>query len=130
MLTLPPTLQLFACTSPIDMRKSFDGLAAVVESQLGHDAMSGHVFCFFNRRASHLRLLWWDSDGWLMVCKRLERGKFQTPWDGQTPTAAVWEMDPGALALILQGIDIRARRLPRWRPPQGRAQSAHPGPSG
>lgn len=117
MLTLPPTVQLLACTRPIDMRKSFDGLAGVVEQHLGKDAMTGHVFCFFNRRADHLRLLWWDRDGWMMVAKRLEAGRFQMPWHGKQGVGVTWEMDPRDLLLVLQGLDIRgAKRLPRWRP--------------
>lgn len=117
MLTLPPSVQLLACTSAVDMRKSFDGLAAVVEQHLGRDAMTGHVFCFFNRRADHIRLLWWDRDGWILVGKRLEKGRFQMPWQGKQGVGTAWEMDPGDLAMVLQGIDIRgARRLPRWRP--------------
>lgn len=117
MLTLPPAVSLYACTTPVDMRKSFDGLAAAVESHLGKDAMDGHVYCFFNRRADHLRLLWWDRDGWLLVAKRLERGRFRPPWYGRQVTSAVWELEPGDLLLVLQGIDVRGvRRLPRWRP--------------
>ena len=116
MLTLPPAVQLLACTVPVDMRRSFDGLAAAVEEHLGADPMSGHVYCFFNRRGEHIRLLWWDRDGWMMIAKRLEKGRFQVPWLGSTAVGAVWPMEPGELALVLQGIDIRgARRLPRWR---------------
>lgn len=117
MLMLPPSVQLLACTTPVDMRKSFDGLATAVEQVLGRDAMSGHVFCFFNRRADHLRLLWWDRDGWMLLAKRLEKGRFQMPWHGQQGVQAGWPMESAELALVLQGVDIRgARRLPRWRP--------------
>lgn len=117
MLTLPPTVELLACTTPVDMRKSFDGLAAAVEAYLGKDAMNGHVYCFFNRRADHLRLLWWDRDGWLLLAKRLERGRFVPPWHGQQGVPVAWPLEPGELSLVLQGIDFRgARKLPRWRP--------------
>jgi len=116
-LTLPPAVKLLACTTPVDMRRSFDGLASAVEEHLGADPMSGHVFCFFNRRGDHLRLLWWDRDGWMLLAKRLETGRFQMPWLGQSTLGAAWPMEPGDLAMIMQGIDIRgARRLPRWRP--------------
>ena len=117
MLTLPPSTKLYACTTPVDMRKSFDGLAGAVEAALGQDPMSGHVFCFFSKRANHIRLLWWDRDGWLMLAKRLERGRFRPPWFGQGQAPVVWEMEPGDLTLVMQGIDVRgAKRLPRWRP--------------
>lgn len=118
MLTLPPSVILMACTTPIDMRKSFDGLAGEVEATMGHDPMNGHVFCFFSKRANHIRLLWWDRDGWMLLAKRLEKGRFRPPWFGsKVPVPVAWEMEPGDLTLVLQGIDIAgAKRLPRWRP--------------
>ncbi len=117
MLSFPPSVQLLACTTPIDMRKQFNGLAAIVEASMGLDAMSGHVFCFFSKRAQHIRLLWWDRDGWMMLAKRLEKGRFRPPWFGQGEPQTVWPMEPGDLTLVLQGIDVRqAVRLPRWRP--------------
>ncbi len=118
MLSFPPAVKLFACTSPVDMRKSFDGLAGVVEAQLGADAMDGHVYCFFGKRANHMRLLWWDHDGWMLLAKRLEKGRFRPPWFGTGKVPTVWQLEPGDLTLVLQGIDVRgAKRLPRWRPP-------------
>jgi transposase len=122
MLSLPPAVQLFACTTPVDMRKSFDGLAAAVESALDRQPLDGHVYCFFSRNRRHLRLLWWDRDGFLMVCKRLERGAFQVPWRldgaaGKDPPAG-WALGADDLSAILQGVDLRSvRKLPRWRPP-------------
>lgn len=117
MLSLPPAVQLLACTVPVDMRKSFDGLAAEVEASLGHDPMNGHVYCFFGKRGRHLRLLWWDTDGWMMLAKRLEKGRFRPPWFGQGTVPTVWRLDAGDLGMVLKGIDTRgAKRLPRWRP--------------
>lgn len=119
MIGLPPSVQLSACTTPIDMRKSFDGLAGIVEAHMGQDAMSGHVFCFFSKQARQIRLLWWDRDGWMLLSKRLEKGRFRPPWFGQGQPPTVWQMDGADLALVLAGIDARgAKRLPRWRPPQ------------
>ncbi len=116
MLTLPPSVRLLACTAPVDLRKSFDGLAGVVEGSLGQNAMNGQIFVFFNKSASQVRLLWWDRDGWMLVAKRLEKGRFQPPWFGSKPTGQVWEMEAADLALVLAGIDVRgAKRLPRWR---------------
>lgn len=118
MIGLPSSVQLLACTTPIDMRKSFDGLASVVESEMRCDAMNGHVFCFFSKRATQVRLLWWDRDGWMLLCKRLERGRFRPPWFGQGEPPNVWQMESADLAMVLAGIDARgAKKLPRWRPP-------------
>ncbi len=117
MLRLPPSVQVLACTRPVDLRKSFDGLAAVTESVLERDPMSGHIFVFFNRRADQIRLLWWDRDGWLLVAKRLERGRFPMPWQRAPSQGLVWGLQPGELSLLLEGIDLRgAKRLPRWQP--------------
>lgn len=122
MLNLPSAVQLFACTRPIDMRKSFDGLAAAVEGYLGKEPMDGHVYCFFSRNGHHLRLLWWDRDGWMLLAKRLERGRFQMPWalrtgDDRDPVPPCWNLDADDLAAILHGVDLRSvKKLPRWRP--------------
>ncbi len=117
MLTLPPSVRLWACTTPVDLRRSFDGLGGAVESTMGLDAMSGGVFVFFNKRASQIRLLWWDRDGWMLLAKRLEAGRFQPPWHGRGPPGQVWEMEAADLSLVLAGVDIRgAKRLRRWRP--------------
>lgn len=120
MLNLPAAIELFACTAPVDMRMSFDGLAATVESRLAKEPMDGHVYCFFSRNGRHLRLLWWDRDGFLMVCKRLERGRFQLPWalDKANGSAApaCWTIDACDFAAILHGVDLRSvKKLPRWR---------------
>jgi transposase len=117
MLRLPPSVQILACTTPVDLRKSFNGLAAVTESVLDSNPMSGHIFVFFNRRADQIRLLWWDRDGWLLVAKRLERGRFPMPWQRAPTQGQVWALQPGELTLLLEGIDLRgAKRLPRWQP--------------
>jgi len=126
MLSLPPAVQLFACTLLVDMRKSFDGLAAAAEYHMAKEPMDGHVYCFFSRDRRHLRLLWWDRDGFLLVGKRLERGKFQVPWEpvaaspnraGEPDRQACWTLDHDDLAAILRGVDLRSvKKLPRWRP--------------
>ncbi len=96
---------------------------------MGQDAMSGEVFVFFNKCANQIRLLWWDRDGWMLLAKRLEAGRFQPPWLGRGTPGRVWEMEAADLALVLAGVDIRgARRLPRWRPKPAETE-AQPGAS-
>ena len=63
MLTIPHTTRVFLATIPTDMRKSFDGLYALVESVLQEAPLSGHLFVFRKRRRDRLKLLWWDRDG-------------------------------------------------------------------
>jgi transposase len=57
MLTLPPSVRIFAAIEPVDARKSFDGLAAVVRDSLGGDPMTGHMFFFLNRRGDMAQIL-------------------------------------------------------------------------
>ena len=68
MLTIPHRTRVFLATTPTDMRKSFDGLYALVESVLQKAPLSGHLFVFRNRRPDRLKLLWWDQDGLPIFC--------------------------------------------------------------
>jgi transposase len=72
-------VQVWVATTPVDMRKSFDGLAEVVRSFLGHDPLSGSLFVFRNRAGHLLKILWWDHDGLTIYYKRLEQGSFAFP---------------------------------------------------
>jgi len=115
IFNLPPSVQLCVCTEPTDMRKSFDGLAALVEHGLEQDPLSGHLFCFFNRRGDRCKILWYDHGGYALFCKRLERGRFRVPTakPGQRRVA----MRAVELALILEGIDLHGAKHRRvWRP--------------
>src|ERR1700710_2904199 len=71
MLTLPPTVRVYVSVAPVDMRKSFDGLSIAVTSTLALDPTSGHLFCFFNRRANQVRVLFWDRTEYCIYAKRL-----------------------------------------------------------
>ena len=102
MLTLPASVRIFVALDPVDMRKSFDGLAAIVSHQLGLDPLSGHLVLFTNKRGNLMKLLFFDRNGLAILFKRLERGTFQLP-DGEGHT----EVDLGQLAMILEGIDLR-----------------------
>ena len=116
MLTLPPSVRIFVATAPCDMRKQFDGIALVVQQALGKDPRSGHLYVVFNRRGDHVRVLFWDRQGYCLFGKRLERGRFRVPWERDAAGSSV-EMEAVELALILEGIDLRgAKRRPRWTP--------------
>lgn len=116
MLMLPPSVKIYVATAPCDMRKQYDGLALLVEQGLGKDPRSGHLFVAFNRRGDHVRILFWDRNGYALFGKRLERGRFRLPWDRDRVDAAV-EMEAAELGLILEGIDLAgARRRARWTP--------------
>ena len=95
MLTLPPSVRVWACAQPADMRKQFDGLAAVAEHVMQLDPLSGHLFAFFNRRGNMAKCLYWDRSGLVLVAKRLEKGCFHVPW-ARAVTAQRWCPDYGA----------------------------------
>ena len=109
MLTLPTNVKLFMATQPVDFRKSFDGLASVVEHHLGHVPHSGHVFVFLNKRANQVRLLFWDDDGFCLVCKRLEMGTFRRRESCRADSPGV-EINTAELVLLLEGIDVSSMR--------------------
>jgi transposase len=106
-------LRFFLFQQATDMRKSFEGLSALVSSELGADVLSGDVFVFINKRRDRLKLLLWDRDGFWIFYKRLEKGTFQVPLSvGDDATS---EMTYDALWLMIAGIDMRSvRRRPRY----------------
>jgi len=96
------------------LRKSFDGLSAVVEGSFGRDVRSGDLFVFVNRRATQVRVLYWDRDGYCIWMKRLEAGTFRhaRAADGQPHV----EIDAGELSMLLEGIDAPViKRRKRYR---------------
>jgi transposase len=76
---LPTSTRIWLATGATDMRKSFDGLAALVQTKLHEDAFSGHVFVFRGRKGDRVKILWWSGDGLCLFAKRLEQGKFVWP---------------------------------------------------
>jgi transposase len=109
VINLPPTVRIFLATAPTDMRRGFDGLAALTSSALGQDPLSGHLFVFRNRRGDRLKILYWDRDGLAIWAKRLERGVFRFP----EPKTDRIEVTPAEMAAILEGIDLKLARRQR-----------------
>jgi transposase len=109
VINFPPTVRIFLATRPADMRRGFDGLAALTTQVIGQDPLSGHLFVFRNRRGDRLKILYWDRDGLALWAKRLERGVFRFP----APIGDRVEVTPAEMAAILEGIDLS--RAPRQR---------------
>ena len=115
MLTLPSSVRIYLATGPVDLRKSIDGLCALV-SERQHDLYSGHLYVFVSRRGDRLKILTWATGGFVLLYKRLERGRFRIPElrEGQLEV----ELDATQLAMVLDGIDIKQVPPPRrWTPP-------------
>lgn len=116
MLTLPATVRIYIAAEPVDLRRGFDGLAAATRQIICKDPLCGHLFAFINRRANRLKILLWEPSGYLLVYKRLERGRFYLPRLPRPGTRHV-EMESTELALMIEGIDLRgAHRRERWIP--------------
>lgn len=97
---------------PVDMRKSFDGLYALTRQALGQDPLSGNLFVFINRRATQMKVLYWDRSGFCLWAKRLEAGRFISDWR----QVSTQEMDWTGLKLLLEGIEPKRFRKRFCRP--------------
>ena len=111
MLSLPPSVRVFLCTEATDMRKGFDGLAALSGEVFEADPLSGHLFVFRNRKRDRVKVLWWDRSGYCLWYKRLESGRFHLPQSEDGALEVCW----ADLSLLLEGIDLRgAKRRKRF----------------
>jgi transposase len=116
MLTLPPSVRVFLASRPVDMRRGHDGLMAIVRNQWGLNPFVGHIYAFVGRQLDRAKLLYFDRGGFVLIYKRLERGRFKLPV--VKPTDESIEIDGAQLAMLLEGIDFaRVRRPPVWKPP-------------
>ncbi|MBX3433470.1 MAG: IS66 family insertion sequence element accessory protein TnpB [Pirellulales bacterium] len=100
-------VEVWVATTPVDMRKSFDGLAEVVRSFLGRDPLSGSLFVFRNKGGHLVKILWWDKDGLAIFYKRMERGSFQFPRASGTAV----EITREGLLRLLSGMSIETRQI-------------------
>lgn len=106
---LPSSVRILVCTAPVDMRKSYDTLAALVRSLLGEDPMSGALYVFVGKRPMRVKVLWWDRNGYCLLSKRLHRALFQLPSSSGGPSVKI---DGSALAELLAGVE-KKKNSPR-----------------
>ena len=111
MIGLPAGTRVWLAAGLTDMRRGFDGLAALVQSALTQDPFSGHVFVFRGKRGDIIKLLWWDGQGMCLFAKRLEKGRFIWP---QADSGSV-ALPPAQLSMLLEGIDWRMP-IRTWQP--------------
>jgi transposase len=114
MIHLPASVRVYLCTSACDMRKSFDGLQALVSETMQLDAFAGHLFVFANRRRDRVKILYWDRDGFAVWAKRLEEGTYAMPFEDSGERRR--EITAQELGALLSGIDLsQAKRRKRYR---------------
>lgn len=102
MLNLPSGIKVYIATKALDMRKSLDGMSAIVTLELKKDIFSGQLFVFCNKRGDKIKIFYWDRNGYCCWYKRLERGVFRLP---KANTSSLC-MGGNELGLILGGIDL------------------------
>ena len=115
MIHLPASVRVYLCLTPCDMRKSYDGLAALVRDYLQLDAFAGHLFVFTSRRRDRVKILYWDRDGFALWSKRLEEGTYASP-AAESGAERRREIMAQELGALLSGIDLgQATRRRRYQ---------------
>jgi transposase len=100
---IPAGVRIFVCTAPVDLRHGFDRLAQAARERVGMDPMSGGaLFVFANRRATRLKVLWLERNGFCLLYKRLHDAMFELPAAGAGSSAV--HVDGAALARLLAGV--------------------------
>jgi transposase len=111
MLAISSHSKIFICRNPTDMRKSYNGLIALVQNHFKQNPLAGDFFVFSNKRCNSLKIIFWDTGGFCLYCKRLEKGVFKFP-QGKNE-----QIERASLALILEGFEVKnINKLSRFRP--------------
>jgi transposase len=117
MLTFAPSLRVFLASEPVDMRRGHDGLFAIVKSW-DLDPFSGDLFAFVGKRGDRVKILVWHRGGFLLLYKRLEKGRFRIP--RVAPGSRTAKLDATDLTMLLDGIDVEHVKRPKLWEPRGR----------
>jgi transposase len=108
-------LCVWLCTEAVDMRKSFDGLSALVKHRLNDDPLNGHLYVFINRRRTQMKILYFDRSGYAIWSKRLEQGQFVTHHQGEIKQSLSFAQ----LQCLLEGIELKhTRQYKRYSLPE------------
>lgn len=114
MLSIAPQMRILVAVKPADFRKGIDGLAGMCRNVLREDPFSGCVFVFRNRRATAIKILVYDGQGFWLCQKRLSKGRFQ--WWPESAVAAVRDLEARDLQLVVwNGDPSRGAMKPLWR---------------
>jgi transposase len=112
---ISPHVRVYLASQPVDMRAGHDGLFAIVKSW-DLNPFSGDLFAFIGKRGDRAKILVWHRGGFLLLYKRLEKGKFRIPAIEAGARTAM--LDATELAMLLDGIDVqRVKRPLLWEPP-------------
>jgi transposase len=106
VIGLPRGLTVFMYGDPVDMRKSFDTLSALVAHEMKRDLLEGDLFLFVGRDRKRAKVLYFDGTGLCLLSKRLEQGQFGAPWKQRRS-----EMTLSELALFIEGSEAARKPL-------------------
>ena len=107
------SLKIYVALEPQDMRKSFNGLSELALVHLGGRLDRDALFVFTNRRRTRIKLLYFDGTGLWVATKRLEAGAFSWPATSGAGQKKL-KLAPEALALLLDGVDMRGGKFRPW----------------
>lgn len=113
MFHSPSNLKVYVATRPCDMRKSFDGLHMLVSGMLEQNPHSGSLFVFFNKKATLMKVLYWDGSGLWVLAKRLEEGTFSLPDSACSKSSSI-QITPEAYQLLVQGVELKNGMTRAW----------------
>ena len=104
MFSLTSSHSYLLYSQPCDMRRSFDALSGLVRNELQRNPTSGEVYLFVNRSRSCIKLLHWESGGFVLYYKRLEKGTFTAPGTQAGSGVLKWP----ELVLMIEGIQVKS----------------------
>lgn len=113
MLTFTGALKVYLAVEPVDLRQSFNGLYGVTANVMKERPESGALFVFTNKRRNRVKILNYDGTGLWVMIKRLEKGTFSWP-KGVDVENGKLKLAPEALALLLDGVDMREGKFRPW----------------
>lgn len=112
MFNIPHSTKIYIAIQPVDMRKGFNGLFALVTEKLGGKPLSGSLFVFTNKSRNRVKILYWDGSGLWVFAKRLEEGRFS--WPVKAQRGKKLRVEPAALSMLLAGIELKQGMKKAW----------------
>jgi transposase len=98
------SVRVYAYSVAVDMRKGYEGLSALVRQKLSSDPMSGDLYLFINARRKRAKVLLYDGTGMCIYMKRLDKGRFASPW--QRGEGGTLKLTLSELSLFLEGSEL------------------------